>query len=113
MDTVFSQAGTDRVVFTLMVNTNGSWTFDLMISSTMWPPAATMASNDIAWRRGRGPVDRLLQDPHGTDFDGDTVTGATAGKFAITIENDVPIAANDFDLHRSPRVCNRQCHHRK
>ena len=32
-----------------------------------------------------------------TDKDGDTVTGATAGKFAITIENDVPIAANDLD----------------
>ncbi len=35
---------TDRTVFTLTVNGNGSWSFDLEISSITWRAAATLAS---------------------------------------------------------------------
>ena len=92
------QAG-DRVVFTLTVNPDGSWSFDLDDQLDH-----VAGSGDAGFQLRTSPGD-VVGIPSidfssiltATDFDGDTVTGATAGKFAIAIENDVPIAANDLD----------------
>ena len=90
---------TDRMVFTLTVNADGSWSFDLD------DQLDHVAGSGDAGFQLRTSLNDAVGIPSidfssiltATDKDGDTVTGATAGKFAIAIENDVPIAANDFD----------------
>ena len=80
--------GTDRTVFTLTVNGDGSWSFDLKdqldhvagsgdagyLLRTSLNDAVGVTSIDFSW---------ILT---ATDKDGDTKTGATAGKFACNRE---------------------------
>ena len=87
------------MVFTLTVSGNGSWSFDLDDQLDH-----VAGSGDAGFQLRISPNDAVgipsidfSSILTATDKDGDTVTGATAGKFTITIENDVPIAADDLD----------------
>ncbi|MEZ5687587.1 MAG: hypothetical protein R3E21_02210 [Caenibius sp.] len=83
-------AGTDRAVFTLVVNTDGSWTFDL-IDQLDHP--ATDDPETVA-------IETAFEDNLPIDFsgivsaedaDGDKVTAA-AGTFVVEVDDDLPVA---------------------
>ena len=82
------------MVFTLTVNGDGSWAFDL--------------EDQLDHVLDSGDTGTLLQTTGApvagidfsaliiaTDFDGDATEGAVAGSFVVTIENDVPVANED------------------
>ena len=84
---------TDRVVFTLTVNANGSWSFDLedqLDHVAGSGDAGFQLRTSLSDAVGIPSIDfaSILK---ATDFDGDTVTGATSGTFKIAIENDIPV----------------------
>ena len=81
-------------VFTLQVNPDGSWTFDL---DDQLDHVAGSGDSGTALVSTGGPVPYIdfSSIVTATDADGDKVTGASTGAFTIAIENDVPIAAVD------------------
>jgi len=79
-----------NTVFTLTVNTDGSWNFDL--------------KDQLDHVAGSGDAGTLLRTTVGsvpsidfssmivaTDADGDKATGAAPGSFTVTVQNDVPV----------------------
>ena len=93
ISTLTATAG-GRTVFTLVVNADGSWTFDLddqldhVDASGDAGFNLNTSSGDTA---GIGAIDfsSILV---ATDADGDSVTGAATGAFTIAVQNDIPIA---------------------
>ncbi len=86
-----------RTVFTLTVNDDGSWAFDLKDQLDHVAPAAGTAVENIALRTnaaGTTSVNAIdfSKVITATDKDGDTVIGAAAGKFTVAVQDDVPIA---------------------
>ena len=85
-------AGSD-VIFTLTVNADGSWSFDL--DGPLDHQNASGDSSTALVTSGGGTLGAI--DFSGliiaTDADGDALDGAAPGKFTITIQNDVPIVA--------------------
>jgi hypothetical protein len=82
--------GAQRQVFTLAVNPNGSWAFDL---KDQLDHAPADGENTLLRTVGGGMVagidlSRLIT---GTDEDGDTVSAA-GGAFVIRVQDDVPVA---------------------
>ncbi|TAL61245.1 MAG: hypothetical protein EPN84_08265, partial [Legionella sp.] len=78
-------------VFTLKVNADGSWTFDLQDQLDHVPG---LGQNFKLQVEDGDPVDyielgSLIQ---ATDADGDKVSGLAGNKFIITVEDDVPTA---------------------
>ena len=89
--TTLTATADGRIVFTLTVNADGSWSFDL--------------EDQLDHVLDSGDTGTMLQTTGGagagidfsaliiaTDFDGDATEGAVAGSFVVTIENDVPVA---------------------
>src|SRR6185312_11888926 len=88
---------TDRTVFTLTVNGNGSWSFDLedqLDHVAGSGDAGFLLRTSLNDAVGVSSID-FSSVITATDKDGDTVTGAAAGKFTIAVENDIPIAKID------------------
>ncbi|MDO8958204.1 MAG: retention module-containing protein [Rhodocyclaceae bacterium] len=94
--TATAGAGEDaRVVFTLTVNENGSWDFDLT-DQLDHVPGGGQNSSLVTGEDGEGgfssvpsiDFSSLIQ---ATDGDGDVLDGAPAGSFTITVQDDVPI----------------------
>lgn len=89
--TLTATAEPGREVFTLEVNDDGSWKFDLKDQLDHVDNGA----NDENWslRSGDGSVEgidfsRVIT---ATDADGDTVTGAAAGAFVVRVQDDAPV----------------------
>ena len=87
------QDGSDATIFTLTVDADGSWSFDL--NGQLDHPTA-------------GTEDNLLLDLSGMvtaeDADGDTVTAA-AGTFVVSVDDDLPVAnPPGGDNHDQPLV---------
>ena len=84
-----------RTVFTLGVNADGSWTFDLDDQLDHVDASGDAGFNLITAADGSTSVPSIDFSSIlvATDFDGDSVTGAASGSFTIAVENDVPIAA--------------------
>ncbi len=84
----------DRVVFTLTLNADGSWTFDLM--DQLDHVDNDLNDENTALREGEeGSVNSidfssLIQ---ATDGDGDKAPALPAGTFTITVEDDIPVHA--------------------
>lgn len=86
--------GSGRTAFTLSVNPDGSWKFDLDDQLDH----VDDGSNDENWalqgskaEGGAFDVSSILTI---TDYDGDTATGAAAGAFVIKVQDDVPLVEN-------------------
>ena len=94
-----------RVVFTLTVATDGSWSFDL---KDQLDHVLGSGENSALQLVGGGSIASIdfSKVLIGTDFDGDTVTGAASGSFAI---HRVPRAGRHSGGQRVERlVCERQ-----
>ena len=82
-----------REVFTLTVNDNGSWAFDLKdqldhVDDGMNDENTDLITNAAGTTSVNGiDFSSVLTV---TDFDGDTVTGAAAGAFVVTVVDDIP-----------------------
>ncbi len=87
-----------RVVFTLQINPDGSWFFDLQDQLDHVDDGTDTENFDLLTGFGEEGVigipaldfSSLLQV---TDGDGDVLTGAPAGSFTIQIQDDVPVAS--------------------
>jgi VCBS repeat-containing protein len=97
-NTLTATAGTGedaRVVFTLTLNENGSWHFDLT-DQLDHIPGDGQNNALVTGKDGEGgfssvpsiDFSSLIQ---ATDGDGDVLAGAPAGSFTITVQDDVPI----------------------
>ena len=92
--TTLTATADGRIVFTLTVNPDGSWSFDLedqldhVLDSG---DAGTLLQTTGAPVAGIDFSALIIA----TDFDGDAAAGAVAGSFVVTIENDVPVANED------------------
>ena len=79
-------------VFTLTVNANGSWAFDLR---DQLDHVAGGGENAALRTSANGSTSVSSIDFSSiitaTDADGDTVTGAAQGAFTITVQDDVPV----------------------
>jgi T1SS-143 domain-containing protein len=94
--TLTATAGIDaeaRTVFTLTVNEDGSWSFDL--DDQLDHVDDGQNSENIALQSGNSFVYGIDFAPiiTATDADGDTVTGAETGSFVIIVQDDVPVRA--------------------
>ena len=78
-------------VFTLQVNANGSWSFDLQDQLDHVP--ANGDSGTQLRSSGEGGVSSIDFSSVivATDADGDSAPGAASGAFTISVQNDVPI----------------------
>ncbi len=89
--------GEDRAVFTLQVNADGSWTFDLIdqLDHPLTDDPDTEGTTETAFE------DNLLIDFSGVvsaeDRDGDAVTAA-AGTFVVDVDDDLPVSFTPVDL---------------
>jgi T1SS-143 domain-containing protein len=95
LDTLTATAG-GRTVFTLQVNPDGSWAFDLddqldHVDDDLNTENTALRTN-LAGTTSVGSIDfsSMIQV---TDFDGDTVAPLLAGDFAITVQDDIPVRA--------------------
>jgi T1SS-143 domain-containing protein len=90
-DSLLTATAGGRTVFMLQVNSNGSWSFDL---HDQLDHVLGNDENTALQVNGGGSVNSIDFSAilKGTDFDGDTVAGAGAGKFTITVQDDVPVA---------------------
>ncbi len=88
--TLTATTGSGREVFTLAVNDDGSWKFDLK------DQLDHVAGDGENWslRSGDGSVDGIDFSAviTATDADGDTVTGVATGAFVVKVQDDVPDA---------------------
>jgi T1SS-143 domain-containing protein len=93
LDTLTATAGA-RTVFTLKVNPDGSWAFDLddQLDHVAGGGENTALRTNLAGTTSAASIDfsSIVQV---TDFDGDTVAPLLAGDFAITVQDDVPVRA--------------------
>src|SRR6185503_12822718 len=81
-----------RVVFTLTVNANGSWTFDL--EDQLDHVDNGLNDENVALKlNGGGSINAIDFSSIivGIDADGDEIKGAASGSFKITVEDDVPV----------------------
>ena len=94
ISTLTATAG-GRTVFTLVVNADGSWTFDLDDQLDHVDASGDAGFNLITAADGSTSVPSIDFSSIlvATDFDGDSATGAASGSFTIAVENDVPVAA--------------------
>jgi len=96
-------AGT-RTVFTLNVSSSGTWNFDLedqLDHSGSDSDSETMLANSQSLLN----FTKLIEV---TDADNDTVNLGTLGGsnsqlFTVTVENDIPIATDDYKVGESPK----------
>jgi T1SS-143 domain-containing protein len=93
MDTLTATAG-GRTVFTLKVNPDGSWAFDLddqldHVDDGLNTENTALRTNVLGTTE-TASIDFSLM-VQVTDFDGDTVAPLLAGDFAITVEDDIPV----------------------
>ena len=113
-DTLTATAGagaTLRTVFTLTVNTDGTWDFDLQdqLDHVVDSDPLTDGDEETTLYTGAGNptvtsidftavITAAIEDADG-DIVSDTLTalGAADGSFAITVENDIPMAQADVD----------------
>jgi T1SS-143 domain-containing protein len=93
LDTLTATAG-GRTVFTLQVNPNGSWAFDLddqldHVDDDLNTENTALRTN-LAGTASVASIDfsSIVQV---TDYDGDTVAPLLAGDFAVTVEDDIPV----------------------
>src|SRR4029079_3898946 len=96
-DTLTASAG-GREVFTLKVNADGSWAFDL---KDQLDHVAGNGENTALRTVGGGSVDTIdfSEMIVVTDADGDSVRNLlTAGDFSITVQDDIPVITNSTDL---------------
>ncbi|MBI2256394.1 MAG: hypothetical protein HYU58_17355, partial [Proteobacteria bacterium] len=86
-----------NVVFTLTVNSDGSWAFDLQ---DQLDHVAGNGENNALKLVGGGSVDAIDFSALivATDNDGDKAPALPAGKFAIAIQDDVPVANDDHQF---------------
>ncbi|MDY0872375.1 T1SS-143 repeat domain-containing protein [Dongia rigui] len=86
-----------NVVFTLSVNSDGSWSFDLQ---DQLDHVAGNGENNALKLVGGGSVDAIDFSSLivATDNDGDKAPSLPAGKFAIAIQDDVPVANDDHQF---------------
>ena len=98
ISTLTATAG-GRTVFTLVVNADGSWTFDLDDQLDHVDASGDAGFNLITAADGSTSVPSIDFSSIlvATDFDGDSATGAASGSFTIAVENDVPIASGDTE----------------
>ncbi|ROZ77740.1 hypothetical protein [Ramlibacter sp. WS9] len=91
-DTLTATAG-GRTVFTLKVNPNGSWSFDL--DDQLDHVDDNLNTENLALRTAGSPVNSIdfSSIVEVTDFDGDTVTPLLAGDFSVAVEDDIPVRA--------------------
>jgi T1SS-143 domain-containing protein len=93
LDTLTATAG-GRTVFTLKVNPDGSWAFDL---DDQLDHVAGGGENTVLRTAADGTTSVASIDFSSivqvTDADGDTVAPLLAGDFAITVEDDIPVRA--------------------
>ena len=91
ISTLTATAG-GRTVFTLVVNADGSWTFDLDDQlDHVDERRRRLQSEHVVGRQHRCPSIDFSSILVATDFDGDSVTGAASGSFTIAVQNDVPV----------------------
>ena len=94
-DTLTATAG-GRTVFTLKVNPDGSWAFDLDDQLDHVDDAGN-AENLLLRTNLSGSTSVAAIDFSSivevTDFDGDTVTPLLAGDFSVAVEDDIPVRA--------------------
>ncbi len=90
---VLTATAGSRVVFTLTVNADGSWSFDL---EDQLDHVAANGENVALKLFGGGSVNFIDFSSIivGIDADGDEITGAASGSFKITVEDDIPTAAS-------------------
>jgi T1SS-143 domain-containing protein len=93
LDTLTATAG-GRTVFTLKVNPDGSWAFDLddqldHVDDGLNTENTALRTN-LAGTTSTASIDfsAIVQV---TDFDGDTVAPLLAGDFAVTVQDDIPV----------------------
>ncbi|MCG7507752.1 DUF5801 repeats-in-toxin domain-containing protein, partial [Mesorhizobium retamae] len=79
-----------NTVFTLTVNANGSWNFDLK-DQLDHVDGSGDAGTALRTAGGSVPSIDFSSMIVATDADGDKATGATPGSFTITVQNDVPV----------------------
>ena len=91
ISTLTATAG-GRTVFTLVVNADGSWTFDLDDQLDHVDASGDSGFNLITAADGSTSVPSIDFSSIlvATDFDGDSATGAASGSFTIAVENDIP-----------------------
>ena len=79
-------------MFTLVVNADGSWTFDLDDQLDHVDASGDAGFNLITAADGSTSVPSIDFSSIlvATDFDGDSATGAASGSFTIAVENDIP-----------------------
>jgi T1SS-143 domain-containing protein len=89
-NTLFAKVGAD-VIFRLVVNSDGSWTFDLQ--DQLDHVAGNGENFDLQVVGGSSvPNIDFSKMIVGTDADGDSIQISNAGKFVIAVQDDVPVA---------------------
>src|SRR3989339_29952 len=86
-------AGGREILTVTIAADTGNWDVDLKDQFDHVGPQDPGVENTALQGSG-GPVESLDLSAYltATDYDGDTVTGATAGSFTLTIEDDIPVA---------------------
>ena len=101
-----------RVVFTLDVNPDGSWYFDLQDQLDHVDDGSNSKNFDLITGQGEGGVTSVPAIDFSslikvTDGDGDVLNGAPAGSFTIAIQDDVPVVtveAGEQDILKGLKV---------
>ncbi len=91
---VLTATAGSRVVFTLTVNADGSWSFDL--EDQLDHVDDNSNTENVALKLfGGGSVNFIDFSSIivGIDADGDEISGAASGSFKITVEDDIPVPA--------------------
>ena len=84
----------DRVVFTLTVNTDGSWNFDLDDQLDHVDDVGNGENFDLRTAADGSTFVASIDFSsviQVTDYDGDTVGGLNAGDFTIAVQDDIPV----------------------
>ena len=84
----------DRVVFTLTVNTDGSWNFDLDDQLDHVDDVGNGENFDLRTAADGSTFVASIDFSsviQVTDYDGDTVGGLNAGDFTIVVQDDIPV----------------------
>ncbi|MDK9708582.1 MAG: retention module-containing protein, partial [Desulforhopalus sp.] len=89
--TTLTATADGREVFTLTVNNDGSWAFDLKDQLDHVDDGAN--DQNLSLVSGDGPINGIDLSTvlTITDYDGDTATGAAEGTFVVNVVDDVPI----------------------
>jgi T1SS-143 domain-containing protein len=81
----------ERVVFTLTVNANGSWSFDL--EDQLDHVDNGLNDENVALVTSGGSINAIDFSSIivGVDADGDEISGAASGSFTISVQDDIPV----------------------